>query len=75
MPDEDIRETLANIHSLEELEALVGEITPEEREMLDRLDPDKYPITEEELAATPPDFTARVTEKVLERIRAERRGE
>ena len=57
------QQALAALQSCEtvaDLAKLVGEITPEERVLLDRNSPDKHPPTPEEQATLGPNFLANV---------------
>jgi RNA polymerase sigma-70 factor, ECF subfamily len=62
-----ILERLAQIHSTEQLRALVGDITPEERKLLAAVQWEAEP-TAEELAALGPDFVERLRARTLARL-------
>lgn len=66
--EDRLLEKLKSIKTYEDLQRSVGEITPEEQAMLDRLNLDTEP-TPEELEILGPDFTERLVKKAMAKIK------
>ena len=62
----EILRAVLSIKSVEELDKLVGEITPAEQQMLDEVDSIKHPYTKAEKEALGPNFTKELIERMHE---------